>query len=104
MVGRSIKLQTCIPSIELSAPALIDLMYGFWVSRRIHLSLSAINWASTCRTLEIVYVYHNGEERRTHIMNFLAANIRFELKLDDMNNFSHCGDSDTIFKAKNWVI
>lgn len=37
-------------------------------------------------------------------MNFLAANIRFELKLDDMNNSSHCGDSEAIFKAMNCLI
>lgn len=42
-VGRAIGLHTCIPSIELSAPALIDLMYGFWVSSRTHLSFSAMS-------------------------------------------------------------
>ena len=28
----------------------------------------------------------------------------FELKLDDVDNSSHCGDSEAILKAKNWLI
>jgi hypothetical protein len=75
--------------MELSAPAMMDLMYGFWVPGRTYLSLSNFRSASTWVALVMDVPHGNGGQKETDKVNLILPDVWLEPTLHNVNDPSH---------------
>lgn len=85
--------------MELSTPAVMDLMYGSWVSGRTQLSLSDFRPAITWLTLVMVCLVMMG--RKTHMVDLVLVDALLEPKLHNVDDSSHYEQVADRYKANS---